>query len=500
MQIAIRYLLALAVFCTGSTCNATEKQPNLLFFFVDDMGWQDTSVPFHSEPTALNRDYRTPNMAKLASRGLRFTNAYACSICSPSRVSLMTGQNAARHKVTCWTLRKDTSPARPGKQFLPANWNLNGLQPAGDTTQRSIAQECLPELLRKGGYRTIHAGKGHFGAQGTPGANPLNLGFDVNIAGSYMGGPGSYHGDHNFSAAWRGGGSIWDVPGLEKYHGQEINLTEAVTREAIRAVEKAVVDKTPFYLYMSHYAVHAPFEPDRRFLPNYANENWNQHKKKYASMIESMDKSLGDLLETIDRLGVTEETIVIFMSDNGSPQNNPRNLPLRGHKISGYEGGNRVPLIINWPGVTAMGKRNATPVIIEDIFPTLLELAHLEAPDCDGQSWVPILKDNTAPPETPRELLWHYPNFYNQPPYSSLRLGDWKLLYWHKSQSFELFNLASDIGENTNVASKYPDRLRNMATRLDRQLRDKKAQFATVKATGKPIPFPLEALKAQLEK
>ena len=142
MQIAIRYLLALAVFCTGSTCNATEKQPNLLFFFVDDMGWQDTSVPFHSEPTALNRDYRTPNMAKLASRGLRFTNAYACSICSPSRVSLMTGQNAARHKVTCWTLRKDTSPARPGKQFLPANWNLNGLQPAGDTTQRSASPSC----------------------------------------------------------------------------------------------------------------------------------------------------------------------------------------------------------------------------------------------------------------------------------------------------------------------------------------------------------------------
>ncbi|MGI9497538.1 MAG: sulfatase [Mariniblastus sp.] len=497
MQIAIRYLLALAAFCTGSVCNATEKPPNLLFFFVDDMGWQDTSVPFHSESTALNRDYRTPNMAKLASRGLRFTNAYACSICSPSRVSLMTGQNAARHKVTCWTLRKDTSPARPGKQFLPTNWNLNGLQPAGDATQRSIAQECLPELLRKGGYRTIHAGKGHFGAQGTPGANPLNLGFDVNIAGSYMGGPGSYHGDHNFSAAWRGGGSIWDVPGLEKYHGQEINLTEAVTREAIRAVEKAVVDKTPFYLYMSHYAVHAPFEPDRRFLPNYANENWNQHKKKYASMIESMDKSLGDLLKTIDRLGVTEETIVIFMSDNGSPQNNPRNLPLRGHKISGYEGGNRVPLIINWPGVTAEGKRNATPVIIEDIFPTLLELAHLEAPDCDGQSWVPILKDNTAPPETPRELLWHYPNFYNQPPYSSLRLGDWKLLYWHRNQSFELFNLATDIGETTNLASKHPDRLRDMATRLDQQLKDKNAQFATVKSTGKPIPYPLAAFSSQ---
>jgi arylsulfatase A-like enzyme len=499
MHVAIRCLIAFVVLGVGSVGNAMERPPNILFFFVDDMGWQDTSVEFHSKATLLNRDYRTPNMEKLASQGLRFTNAYACSICSPSRVSLMTGQNAARHKVTCWTLRKDTSPARPGKQYSPANWNLNGLQPAGDKTQRSVAEVSLPELLRAGGYRTIHAGKGHFGAQGTPGANPLNLGFDVNIAGSYMGGPGSYHGDHNFSAAWRGGGTIWDVPGLDKYHGQTINLTEAITREAIRAVEKSVADKAPFYLYMSHYAVHAPFEPDRRFLPNYEDSNWNQHKKKYASMIESMDKSLGDLLETIDRLGVAKETIVIFMSDNGSPRNNPRNLPLRGHKISGYEGGNRVPLIVNWPGVTAEGKRNATPVIIEDIFPTILELARLDVPDNDGQSWVPILEVNSPPPEIPRELLWHYPNFYDQPPYSSLRHGDWKLIYWHQNQSFELFNLVTDIGETTNVAQENPDRLRDMATRLDQQLKDKNAQFATIKATGKPIPYPLEALSSRIE-
>ena len=491
------HLLPCFLIATAASTLASIQKPNIVFFFVDDMGWQDTSVPFHSEETQLNRDYRTPNMEKLAAKGLSFTNAYACAICSPSRVSLMTGQNAARHKVTCWTLRKDTSPERVPKQLSAVKWNLNGLQPKEDNTPHSFPSTTLPELLRQGGYRTIHAGKAHFGAQGTPGADPRNLGFDVNIAGSYMGGPGSYHGDQNFSAVWRKGSSIWDVPGLNKYHGQKINLTEAITREAITEVKRAVNDRKPFYLYLSHYAVHAPFEPDRRFLPNYEKENWNSHKKKYASMIESMDQSLGDIMKTIDQLGIAEETIIVFMSDNGSPGNNPQNLPLRGSKISGYEGGNRVPLIVHMPRVTATGKRNATPVIIEDIFPTFLEMAGLKAPKNDGQSWLPVLKSNAPPPETPRELLWHYPNFYHLPPFSSLRLGDWKLLYWHKNQALELFNLANDIGERTNLAKKHPGRLRDMANRLTRQLKEKDAQFATIREIGKAIPNPDEVLASK---
>ena len=183
---------------------------------------------------------------------------------------------------------------------------------------------------------------------------------------------------------------------MKKYHGQKINLTEAITREVISEVEKTVEAKKPFYLYMSHYAVHAPFEPDRRFLPNYSNTKWNAHKKKYSSMLESMDKSLGDLMETIDRLGIAEDTIIIFMSDNGSLGKNPRNLPLRGQKISGYEGGNRVPLIVHWPKVTATGKRNATPVIIDDIFPTILEMTGQDAPRTTDKAGFPFCR--TTPP------------------------------------------------------------------------------------------------------
>jgi len=471
---------------------AVAAQPNIVFILVDDMGWQDTSVPFHTKTTRLNLDYKTPNMNQLASDGLLFTNAYACSICSPTRVSWMTGQNAARHKVTCWTLRKDQSPERDSELHAPAPWNLNGLQPPGANVSRSYEAECLPMLLQSAGYRTIHAGKAHFGAQGTPGADPRNLGFDVNIAGSYMGGPGSYHGDKNFSAAWRGGGRIWDVPGLEKYHGQKINLTEAITREAIAEIEKTVAAEKPFFLYLSHYAVHAPFEPDRRFLPNYQETGWNDHKMTYASMLESMDHSLGDIRATIDRLGVADNTIVIFMSDNGSPRENPRNVPLRGHKISGYEGGTRVPLIVRWPGVTSPG-RTDNPVIIEDIFPTLLDMAEVKKqPKVDGVSFVDILEGSPKTDRSRRAFFWHYPNLYDMPPYSAVRLGKFKLIYWHHNQRIELFNLETDLGEETNLAIDRPAITKNLVAELSQHLRKTNANMLVLKETQKPVPYPDE--------
>jgi arylsulfatase A-like enzyme len=198
-------------------------------------------------------------MEVLAREGMKFTQAYASAVCSPSRVSLMTGMNAARHQVTNWTLRKDQSPDPENPRMAPPEWNVNGLS---DTTGilHTVVAKTLPMYLKEAGYTTIHVGKAHFGAKDTPGENPLNLGFDVNIAGHAAGGPGSYHGDKNFSAVWRNGDKIWDVPGLEKYYGQKINLTEALTREANQAIEEAVSEDKPFYLYMSHYTVHAPWE------------------------------------------------------------------------------------------------------------------------------------------------------------------------------------------------------------------------------------------------
>ena len=253
-------LLILLILFSSTICFAQESvKPNIIFFFIDDMGWQDTSVPFYKEKTKLNKIYQTPNMEQMAAEGMKFTQAYACAVCSPSRISLMTGMNAARHQVTNWTLRKDKSPDPAHKKITPPEWNMNGLN-LDDTIERTVYATTLPQLLKESGYRTIHVGKAHFGAAGTPGEDPLNLGFDVNIAGHAAGGPGSYYGKYNFSAKWRNGDKIWDIPGLEAYHGQDIYLTEALTIEANKEIDKAVRDSTPFYLYMSHYAIHAPWK------------------------------------------------------------------------------------------------------------------------------------------------------------------------------------------------------------------------------------------------
>jgi arylsulfatase A-like enzyme len=468
---------------------ACAAQPNIVFFFVDDQGWQDTSEPFYSEVTALNRQYHTPQMQRLAAEGMKFTQAYACAVCSPSRVSLMTGLNAARHQVTCWTLRKDQSPSRRHPKVREPEWNVNGLS-AGSGVPGTIQAVTLPMLLRQAGYRTIHVGKAHWGAKGTPGENPRNLGFDVNIAGHAAGGPGSYYGKYNFSAAWRKGDTIWDIPGLEKYHGMEINLTEALTIEARKAMDQAVAEKLPFFLYMSHYAVHAPWEKDDRFYQKYLDAGVTGLGATLASMLEGMDKSLGDILANLRRHGIEDNTIVVFMSDNGAPSQVPRNLPLRGHKLTPYEGGIRVPMIVKWPSVVEAGSTCNAYLIIEDLFPTILEMAGIPFDqEIDGESIVPMLKKQPVrDPERP--IFWHYPNTYDQPPYSVVRKGDWKLIYHHVTQKRELFNLHEDIGEKNDLAKTYPDRVAEMSKVLGDYLRSVNAGMPVENSTNKPVPWP----------
>jgi arylsulfatase A-like enzyme len=282
-------------------------------------------------------------------------------------------------------------------------------------TERTVHAMTLPALLQKAGYRTIHVGKAHFAAHGTLSEDPRNLGFDVNIAGCCAAGPGSYHGKNNFSGAFRKGDRICSKPGLEMYHGQDINLTEALTLEANKAVNQAVADGKPFYLYMSHYAVHAPWEKDDRFLETYTSAGLKGLQAVYASMIEGMDKSLGDIMANLKRQGLEENTVVVFMSDNGCPRKLPRNLPLRGHKLTPYEGGTRVPMIVKWPGVVEPNSLCAKDyVIIEDIFPTFLELAGVQeyqqnTGTTDGKSFAPLLKGNKGF-SNGRAIFWHYPH------------------------------------------------------------------------------------------
>ena len=260
------WLPGLLALC-ASVFAADAARPNLLVFLVDDMGWQDTSVPFWTERTPLNDKFVTPNMERLAERGMRFTQAYACCVCSPTRVSLMTGINAARHRVTNWTLHPDKTTDKKTEDLVLPVWNMAGMQPVPDIP-RSVHATPLAQILHDHGYFTIHCGKAHFGGVGTPGADPRKLGFDVNIAGHAAGGPGSYQGLEDFgNAPKKAAHKIWGVPGLEKYHGQDIHLTEALTREALAALDTARATGKPFFLYMAHYAVHAPHPAGQTLLP-----------------------------------------------------------------------------------------------------------------------------------------------------------------------------------------------------------------------------------------
>ncbi len=501
-QTSIILLLSAALVLISIACNLSrpllsDKQPpNIVFFFVDDMGWQDTSLPFHTEITTLNRQYHTPNMEQLARDGVKFTQAYAYAVCSPSRISLMTGMNAARHRVTNWTLRKGQAPDQENERIEAPAWNMNGLS-AVPGQERSVYAETLPQLLKKAGYRTIHVGKAHFGAKGTSGEDPRNLGFDINIAGHAAGAPGSYLAKNNFSNTWREHGDpIWDVPGLEKYHGTGIYLTEALTLEANAAINQAVAERKPFYLYMSHYAIHAPWEKDERFYQKYVDAGLSAFDAVYAAMLEGMDQSLGDIRANLKRLGIEENTIIIFMSDNGAHKQAARNLPLRGHKLTPYEGGTRVPMVAYWPGRSRGGTTVADYIMIDDIFPTVLEIAGLgkeAAESADGVSFVPLLRGEGSYPAD-RPLYWHYPNTYDQPPYSSIRKGDWKLIFHHTDRKLELFNLREDIGEQNNRLAVNQAKAKELAELLTSYLVEVDAQMPLDKRTGQPVEYPAVAL------
>ncbi len=498
MRTKISLLLSIFLIALSSLSCVEEKEkdmPNIILFYVDDMGWQDCSLSFYSEPTRLNKIYYTPNMEALAEEGMKFTQAYACAVCSPSRISLMTGMNGARHQVTNWTLRMNKSPDPKHKEITPPEWNMNGMT-QGEDVPLTVQAITMPQLLKESGYRTIHAGKAHFGAVGTPGENPLNLGFNVNIAGHAAGGPGSYLGQYNYSAAWRNADRIWDVPGLEKYHGTDTYLTEALTLEASAEIDRAVADDKPFYLYMAHYAIHAPWEADSSFYDKYLTDEITKFEAVYASMIEGMDKSLGDLMEKLKEKGQWENTVIIFMSDNGQPSQATLNKPLRGHKLLPYEGGVRVPLIVYWPGHAAKGSENSQYVIVEDLFPTILEMAGVDHSNkvsqiVDGKSFVPYLEDPELRDED-RPLYWHFPHTYDQFPYSTVRKGEWKLIYRHLDQSLELYNINKDLSESQNLAGEEIKIKEELATLLSDYLREVNAGMPILTKNNKPVPYPDE--------
>jgi len=493
IKIATRVFLAISILLVGvdSVMGQGSAKPNIMIVLVDDMGVMDTSVPFLLDEQGkaiehpLNRWYQTPNMERLARLGVRISEFYAMSVCSPSRISLMSGQNSARHRTTTW-INPDTNNRGPSG---PADWNWKGLDRSSVT---------LARLMQQAGYRTIHVGKGHFGPRGSVGSDPTNLGFDVNVGGSSIGQPGSYYGTKNFGN--EGKEPKHAVPSLEKYHGEEIFLTEALTRQAKEHVRESVRAGKPFFLNFCHYAVHAPFQADSKFTVEDSSGKFSKQALAFASLIRGMDDSLGQMLDCFEELGIAENTLVLFLGDNGSdaPLGEAHavasSAPLRGKKGSHYEGGMRVPFIAAWakPAQNPWQERLPTPAgqvrkgwgAIYDLFPTIAELVELKVPSehaVDGRS----LKSLFASSETKvgdREFLMHFPHAPHRSNYFTVyRRGDWKLVYHYlpenNSPKVQLFDLSKDPYEQSDLAETETHKVEALREGMGSKLQSEEALY-----------------------
>jgi len=424
---------------------------NVVVFLVDDMGWTDLGC-YGSD------FYETPHIDALAASGVRFTDAYAaCTVCSPTRAALLTGQYPARLRVT---------------DFIPGHPFVNTPLAMPDWTKVLEKRHLtLAEILGEQGIRTIHAGKWHLsyrdrsGRDGGDNPDPDNYpehhGFDINIGGNEQGAPRSYFWPYGRgkSLEERKDNSIFRTlpPGGEE--GEY--LTDRLASEVLRELDAAHRDETPFFLYFSFYNVHTPLQARPDLLAKYEakkreNPNLRHANPVYGAMVESVDEAVGRVMEKIDEIGATGETLVFFTSDNGGlkPQATD-NLPLRQGKGGIYEGGVRVPWIIRGPG-SAAGAECAEPVITMDILPTVLDALGLPLPaetPVDGVSLLPLLADPSG--SLDREAIyWHYPHYHSMGarPYSAVRMGDWKLIEHHDGP-VELFRLSSDIHEDRNLAT-----------------------------------------------
>jgi arylsulfatase A-like enzyme/lysophospholipase L1-like esterase len=392
----------------------------------------------------------------------------------------------------------------------------------------------LPSILRHQGYETIHCGKAHFGAVGTPASDPRNLGFDVNIGGHAAGAPGSYQGTKNYGNGLRDdreAPNVWGVPGLEEYFGSDTHLTDALVEKACAALADVPKDQ-PVFLYFAPYAVHTPIEPHGRFMNLYDDNKYAGTETplppveaQYASMVTGVDAALGRLLETLETEGRAENTLIVFTSDNGGLSehargttplgtgNNTHCWPLREGKGSAYEGGIRVPLLVAWARPDpknpmqktipiATDNRCDVPVICEDIFATLVNWAGANETrlqdiartagrpklHIDGCNWTALLSGGTI---DSRSFVFHYPHVWGPrgagyQPHSSIIAGDWKAIYFYQPKRWELYNLREDIGETSDLARSEPDRLEALAAELIQRLTSLGALFPESRDDGKP--------------
>lgn len=458
----------------GGNRAPSPNPPNIVFILADDLGWADLNAYHHSR----QHYYETPNLDRLAAQGMRFTAAYTNGAnCAPTRASLMSGQYYPRQPV--YTVGSGARGEGKARRLVASE----------NQTTLPAAKVTFAEVLQEAGYATGFLGKWHLGAPGE--AGPIEQGFDLNVGGYTAGAP-----------SWRGGYfQPNNNPQIDDARRGEY-LPDYLCGKAVEFIEEH--RDGPFYLQLSHYAVHVPLEAPDEQVARYRDKPpvGGHNNPTYAAMVEAVDRSVGGVLEALDRLGLAENTLVIFSSDNGGVggyaaagieyREITDNAPLRGGKGTFYEGGIRVPLIVRWADRVEAGSVCHVPVISIDFYPTLLEAVGLAAPKdypLDGVSLLPLLEEPDA--DIDRDALyWHFPGYlqgrgagnWRTTPVSVIREGPWKLLNFHEGDRLELYHLEQDPGESTNLGESQPDEARRLRQTL----------HAWLRAMDAPMPQPRE--------
>ena len=467
-----RIALALSLF--ASAVAAAAERPNVLFIYLDDFGWRDTGY-------AGSDFYETPHLDELARGGMIFSDAYAgAANCAPSRACLLSGQYSPRHEV----YNVGTGPRGKAQHrrlvHIPGTTTLDG----------DIV--TWAKCARDAGYTTATMGKWHLSP------DPLPYGFDVNVGGTHSGGPPrGYFPPHG------------NAPGLKDTPEGEY-LTDRLSEEAVAFIEKN--KEKPWLLYLTHFAVHTPLQAKKEDRLQFeAKKPGKLHNHAVmAGMIKSVDDGVGQIVAKLEELGLADNTVILFYSDNGGYGPATSMRPLKGYKGTYYEGGIRVPFFVHWPGTVEPGSESDTPITAVDLHPTIREITGAKAPGgqlADGVSLVPVFKGGEL---AERAIFWHFPaylqsysRFDEQPdplfrarPCGVVREGDWKLIEYFEDGRLELFNLAEDIGEKDDLASKNPEKAKQLHATMS----------AWRKATGAPVPseknpgYDAEAEKAAIAK
>ncbi len=423
-----------------------DSKLNVVLIVIDDLGGADLGC-------YGSKFYKTPNLDRMAAEGMRFTQAYAaCPVCSPTRASILTGKYPPRVNITTWLPGRADSPLQKMKQ------------PVVDQ-QLALAETTLAEALKPAGYASASIGKWHLGGKGF---GPTEQGFDINVAGDAAGTPYSYFAPYSN----KNGKSI---PGLDQAPEGEY-VTDRLAAEAEKFLEAH--REKPFFLYLPHFAVHTPLKAKAELIAKYGSmpsaPNGTQNNPIYAAMMESMDEAVGRVLKKLEDLKLSDRTLVIFTSDNGGlatleGPNTPatNNSPFREGKGHLYEGGVRVPLLMKWPGIVKPGSINVDVVCSIDLFPTILEACGVASEvKVDGISLVSRLKGLAGPNR--EAIYWHFPHYSNQVsgPGGAIRQGDWKLIEFYETGRRELFHLAKDVRESSNVIEQHADLARELAAKL----------------------------------